>query len=204
MTSGSDEKKLREQGAAIDALNAKNPGIRVLKGAEVNIRKDGTLDIDDDALAELDVVGIAVHSQFGLPRAEQTARVLRAMRNPHADILFHPTARIIGRREPIDIDLDAVIACARETGTVLEVDAYPDRSDLKDDHIRQALAAGVKVVIDSDAHSTAQLRFPEDWGIDQARRGWATPADVLNTLPADDFLASLKDARGGATRKRRG
>src|SRR5262249_3793314 len=122
MTSGSDEKKLREQGAAIDALNAKNPGIRVLKGAEVNIRKDDALDIDDDALAELDVVGVAVHSQFGLSRTEQTERVLRAMRNPHADILFHPTARIIGRREPIDLDLEAVIACALETGTVLEID----------------------------------------------------------------------------------
>ncbi len=197
MTFGSDEKKLREQGAAIDALNAtgKLGRLRVLKGAEVNIRKDGTLDIADDALAELDVVGVAVHSHFGLPRAEMTARVIRAMQNPHADILFHPTARIIGKREPVDLDLDAVIAAARETDTVLEVDAYPDRSDLRDAHIRKAIEAGVKLVIDSDAHSTAQLRFPEDWGIDQARRGWASADDVLNSRPLEDFLAALKDGR---------
>ena len=195
MTSGADEAKLRKQGAAIDALNARLEGFRVLKGAEVNIRKDGTLDIADDALAELDVVGIAVHSHFLLPRAEMTARVLRAMRNPHADILFHPTARILGKREPIDVDMDAVIACARETGTVLELDAYPARLDLRDDHVRKAVAAGVKLVIDSDAHATAQLQYPDGYGIDQARRGWATRDDVLNTRPVEQFLAALK---GGA------
>ncbi len=195
MTSGADEAKLRKQGAAIEALNARLEGFRVLKGAEVNIRKDGTLDIADDALAELDVVGIAVHSHFLLPRAEMTARVLRAMRNPHADILFHPTARILGKREPIDVDMDAVIACARETGTVLELDAYPARLDLRDDHVRKAVAAGVKLVIDSDAHATAQLQYPDGYGIDQARRGWATRDDVLNTRPVEQFLAALK---GGA------
>ena len=197
MTGGADEAKIRLQGKAIDGLNAKLKGFRVLKGAEVNIRKDGTLDIADDCLAELDVVGIAVHSHFNLPRAEMTARVLRAMRNPHADVLFHPTARKVVGREPIDVDLDAVIACAKETGTILELDAYPERLDLKDDHVRRAIEAGVKIVIDSDAHSVAQLRFPADYGIDQARRGWATAADVLNTLPVDDFLAALK---GGGTK----
>ncbi len=116
----------------------------MLKGAEVNIRRDGSLDIADDALAELDVVGIAVHSHFTLPRAEMTARVIRAMQNPHADILFHPTGRISQKREPIDVDIDAVIAAARETGTVLELDAYPDRLDLKDDHVRKAIDAGVR------------------------------------------------------------
>ncbi len=192
MTFGADEAKLRQQGEAIDALNRSGDRLRILKGAEVNIRKDGTLDIADDALAELDVVGVAVHSHFGLPRAEMTARILRAMRNPHADILFHPTARILGKREPIDVDMDAVIACAKDTGTVLELDAYPTRLDLRDDHVRKALAAGVKIVIDSDAHNVAQLRYPEDYGIDQARRGWATQGDVLNTRPLDEFLAALK------------
>ncbi len=204
MTGGSDEAKIRLQGKAIDGLNKRLKGFRVLKGAEVNIRKDGTLDIADDCLAELDVVGIAVHSHFNLPRAEMTARVIRAMRNPHADILFHPTGRQLNRREPIDLDLDAVIACARETGTILELDAYPDRLDLKDDHVRKVIDAGLKIVIDSDAHSVAQLAFPEDYGIGQARRGWATADDVLNTRPVDAFLAGLKGgAKKPATKTRR-
>ena len=209
MTGGSDEAKLRKQGRAIDSLNAKLKGFRVLKGAEVNIRKDGTLDIADDALAELDVVGIAVHSHFNLPRDEMTARVIRAMRNPHADILFHPTGRVLQRREPFALDIDAVIAAARETGTILELDAFPDRLDLKDDHVRKAIAAGVKLVIDSDAHALGHLRFPEEFGIDQARRGWSSANDVLNTRPVDAFLAALKDGcrpragRKGSSKRRR-
>jgi len=135
---------------------------------------------------------VAVHSHFNLPRAEMTARVIRAMRNPHADILFHPTGRVIQRREPVDLDIDAVIAVARETGTVLEIDAFPDRLDLKDDHIRKAVEAGVKLAIDSDAHAIAHLRFPDEYGIDQARRGWATRADVINTYAVEKFLAALK------------
>jgi DNA polymerase (family 10) len=129
MTHGSDEKKLRKQMAAIDAINAKKPGIRILKGAEVNINKDGTLDIDDETLALLDVVGVAIHSHFNLPREEMTRRVIRAMENPHADILFHPTARLINKREACDLDIDEVIKTAKRTGTILEIDAYPDRLD---------------------------------------------------------------------------
>jgi len=192
MTGGCDARKLRRQMREIDRLNRKLDGIRILKGAEVNIDKEGGLDIDDDALAALDVVGIAVHSHFHLPRAQMTARIVRAMRNPHADILFHPTGRIIGKREPYDLDLGAVIAAARETGTVLELDAYPERLDLRDEHVRQAIAAGVPIVIDSDAHSTAHLPFSRRYGIDQARRGWATARDVLNTRPVTGFLAALK------------
>jgi DNA polymerase (family 10) len=199
MTRGADEAKLRRQMQAIDRLNATLDGIRVLKGAEVNILEDGALDIDDETLAELDVVGIAVHSHFRQPRPEMTARIVRAMRNPHADILFHPTGRLIQKREPVDVDMDAVIAVARETGTVLELDAYPDRLDLRDEHVRRALAAGVPIVIDSDAHSAKQLDFPRRYGIDQARRGWATTKDVLNTRPCDAFLATLKN---GGTRRR--
>ncbi len=199
MVGGSDAKKLRRQMRAIDRLNAKLHDFRILKGAEVNINKDGTLDIDDETLATLDVVGVAVHSFFNLPRREMTGRILRAIRNPNADILFHPTGRIIGKREPYDVDMDAVVAAARETRTVLELDAYPDRLDMKDDHVRKAIAAGVPIVIDSDAHSVKHFRFLEDHGIDQARRGWATAADVLNTRPVDAFLAALK---GGTERRR--
>jgi len=192
MTRGSDAVKLRRQMREIDRLNRTLDGIRILKGAEVNINKDGTLDIEDDVLAELDVVGVAVHSYFDLPRTEMTARIVRAMRNPHADILFHPTGRKILKREPYDVDIDAIIATAKETGTVLELDAYPDRLDLRDEHVRKAIAAGVPIVIDSDAHSVKHLGFPRRYGVDQARRGWASAADVLNTRPVEGFLAGLK------------
>src|SRR5438128_2078512 len=174
MTGGCDARKLRRQRREIERLNAKLDGIRVLAGAEVNVNRDGTLDIDDETLAQLDVVGIAVHSHFNLPRREQTDRIVRAMRNPHADILFHPTGRVIARREPYDVDIEAVIAAAKETGTVLELDAYPDRLDLRDEHVRRATEAGVPIVIDSDAHSVKHLGFPRAYGVDQARRGWAT------------------------------
>jgi DNA polymerase (family 10) len=206
MTGGADAPKLRRQLRAIRALDRRLGGIRILAGAEVNIDRDGGLDIDDETLASLDVVGIAVHSHFHLPRADQTARLVRAMRNPHADILFHPTARLLHRREPCDVDLDAVIAAARETGTVLELDAIPERLDLRDEHLRRAVEAGVKLVIDSDAHRASHLTYPERFGIDQARRGWVAASDVLNTRPLPQFLAGLKGhrtghRRGGAARR---
>ena len=202
MTGGCDETKLRRQMRAIDQLNQKLRDIRVLKGAEVNIDRDGSLDIDDATLSQLEVVGVAVHSHFHLGRAEQTARIVRAMQNPHADILFHPTGRVLGKREPYDVDMQAIITAARQTGTVLELDAYPDRLDLKAEHIRQTIAAGVKIVIDSDAHAIAHLSFPRQYGIDQARRGWATAKDVLNTKPLAGFLAGLKGAASPTARGR--
>jgi len=194
MTGGSDEKKLLQQGVAIDNINQSSAGIRVLKGAEVNINKDGTLDIEDEVLAQLDVVGIAVHSHFNLGRQEMTARIVRAMRNPNADILFHPTGRVIQKREPYDVDMAEIIRAAKETGTVLEIDAYPERLDLKDEHIRKAVEAGVKLAIDSDAHSVNHIRFLE-FGVAQARRGWAEKKDILNTRPLKEFLAGLKQAK---------
>ncbi len=191
MTGGSDEKKLLRQMAEIDKINRSLKGITILKGAEVNINKDGTLDIKDEVLAKLDVVGIAVHSHFNLPRREMTERIIRAMRNRHADILFHPTGRVIQKREPYDVDMDKIIETAKETGTVLEIDAYPDRLDLKDEHVRKAVNAGVKLVIDSDAHSVSHIRFLE-FGVAQARRGWAEKKDVINTRPLKEFLRCLK------------
>jgi len=201
MTGGSDARKLRRQMQAIRTLDQQLGGIHILAGAEVNIERDGGLDIDDETLAALDVVGIAVHSHFRLSRAEQTARIVRAMRNPHADILFHPTGRRLQKRQPYDVDIDAIIATARETGTVLELDAYPERLDLRDEHLRRAVSAGVPLVIDSDAHSVAHLIYGERFGIDQARRGWVTAADVLNTRPLGPFLAGLK---GGGRAPRAG
>jgi DNA polymerase (family 10) len=180
--------------AAIDALNRKGLGIVILKGAEVNINKDGTLDIDDETLGMLDVVGVAVHTHFHLSREEQTRRVIRAMESPHADILFHPTGRLIGKREAYDIDIDSIIAAAKRTGTALEIDALPERLDLKDEHARKAAVAGVKLVIDSDAHHLSHFDVLA-YGIATARRGWVRKADVLNTRPLPQFLRALKGAK---------
>jgi len=191
MTGGSDEKKLRQQMAAIDKINKGLHGFRVLKGAEVNVNKDGTLDIADACLAQLDVVGVAVHSHFNMSRDEMTRRVIRAMENPHADILFHPTGRVIQKREAVDLDIDAIIKAAKRTGTVLEIDAYPDRLDLKDEHVRKAAEAGVKLVIDTDAHNINHLHYGH-FGVATARRGWAEKSDVINTRPLKQFLSCLK------------
>jgi DNA polymerase (family 10) len=192
MTGGSDEKKLRQQMAVIDKLN-KLRGFTVLKGAEVNINKDGTLDIADECLAKLDVVGVAVHSHFNMSRDEMTRRVIRAMENPHADILFHPTGRVIQKREAVALDIDAVIKAAKHTGTVLEIDAYPDRLDLKDEHVRKAVEASVKLAIDTDAHHVHHLQYAH-FGVATARRGWAEKSDIINTKPVKAFLSCLKKA----------
>ncbi len=201
MTGGSDERQLLEQVAAIELLNKRLKGFRVLTGAEVNINRDGSLDIADEVLAQLHVVGVAVHSHFSLPREEQTRRIIRAMENPHADILFHPTGRLLMKRRPCDVDIDALIAAAKRTGTVLEIDAIPDRLDLKDEHVRKAVNAGVHLTINSDAHSLSQLRCAEDFGIAVARRGWATKVNVINTRPVEQFLRCLK---GAAPRTKKG
>jgi DNA polymerase (family 10) len=188
---GQDARRIRQQMAAIDKLNKSMTDFRILKGAEVNIDKDGSLDIDDETLSRLDVVGVAVHSHFNLPRHQMTKRIIRAMENPNADILFHPTARILQKREACDVDIDAIIEAAKRTRTLLEIDAYPDRLDLKDEHVRKAVDAGVKLVIDTDAHSLHHLNYL-DYGIATARRGWATKADVVNTKPLKGFLGALK------------
>lgn len=191
---GLDERRLVEQITEIRKINRRVQGIRILAGAEVNILKDGSLDIGDELLSKLDVVGVAVHSNLHLGREEMTARICRAMRNPYADILFHPTGRVLLKREPYEVDMERVIRVAKETGTLLEVDAIPDRLDLKDEHVKMAIDAGVKLVIDSDAHATAHFDIL-DLGVATARRGWATSKDVLNTLPVERFLKRLKRAR---------
>ena len=195
MTGGPDEKKILRQMAEIDRINhklkTKNSKLKILKGAEVNILKDGSLDISDKVLAKLDVAGAAVHSHFNLPRLEQTKRITRAMQNPHIDILFHPTGRIINRREPYEVDMSMIIETAKKTGTILEIDAHPWRLDLKDEHIREAREAGVKMVINPDAHSTSELSYLE-YGVFQARRAWCQKNDIINTKPLKDFLKALK------------
>jgi DNA polymerase (family 10) len=192
MTHGLDEKRLAKQGIEIDNLNKKLKGkITILKGTECDILKDGTLDLSDAALAKLDVVGVAIHSYFDLSREEQTKRLVKAMRNPRVDIVFHPTGRLINRREPCDLDMDEIIKVAKETDTVLEIDALPDRLDLKDEYIKKAVEAGVKLAIDSDAHAIAHLQLLH-YGIAQARRGWARKSDVINAWPLEKMLKLLK------------
>ncbi len=192
MTGGLDEKRILKQMAEIDHLNKKLGGsFKILKGTECDILKDGTLDLPDEVLAKLDFVGASVHSFFHLPRAEQTERVKRAMRNPHVDMIFHPTGRILKRREACDLDLDEVVKAAKATKTLLEIDAYPDRSDLKDEYIRKAVEAGVKLAVDSDAHAPSHYEFI-DYGVAQARRGWAKRKDIVNSWPVEKMLAMLK------------
>jgi DNA polymerase (family 10) len=191
MTGGLDEKKLAKQIEAIIAVNKKIKDVTVLSGSEVNIMKDGSLDINDATLAKLDCVGASVHSYFGLPAAEQTKRIIRAMENPNIDIIFHLTGRKIKTRPPIELDIDAIIMAARRTGTALEINASPDRLDIRDEYVRKAVAAGVKLAIDSDAHSPSHFGFLE-YGIATARRGWADKKDVLNTRPVDEVLKWLR------------
>lgn len=195
IASGLDEKKLLRQIEEINKLNSKLQAssfkFKVLKGAEVNILKDGSLDISDDILARLDVVGAAVHSHFNLSASEQTQRIIKAMTNKNVDILFHPTGRIINRRPAYEIDMEAVIKAAKKTNTVLEIDAYADRLDLKDEYIRKAIGAGVKLAIDSDAHSPEHFKYLE-LGIAQARRGWAIQGDIINAWPLNKMLEFLK------------
>ncbi|RJQ14529.1 DNA polymerase/3'-5' exonuclease PolX [Candidatus Parcubacteria bacterium] len=194
MTGGNDEKRLLKQWAEIDGLNKKGLGVKILKGAEVNILKDGSLDIDDKTLSQGDVIGAAVHTNFNMSKKDMTERIKRAMKNPNVDILFHPTGRLINKREAYELDMEEIIKTAKNSGTILEIDAYPDRLDLKDDHIRSAIEAGVKLSIDSDAHNKNHFGVLE-FGVAQARRGWATKKDIINAWPAEKMLKSLKDAR---------
>ena len=193
MTNGLDEKRLKKQAVEIDKVNKKlNGKIKVLKGSECDILKDGTLDLSDEVLKALDVVGISVHSQFNLTRGDQTARITRAMENPNADILFHPTGRLINKRKAYDVDMEEVIKTAKRTGTILEINALPERSDLADEYIRKCVDSGVKMSIDSDAHSVNHFGYL-DLGVAQARRGWATKADIINAWPLDKCLNFLKN-----------
>ena len=195
VANGLDEKRLEKQMLEIDRLNKgfekKRIDFRILKGAEVDILKDGSLDLPEKTLAKLDIVGVAIHSHFNLPEKEQTKRLIRAMENKFSDIVFHPTGRLIGEREPLRLDMEAVIKAAKTTGTVLEIDSYPNRLDLKDEYVRLAVDMGVKLSVDSDSHSVRHLRFL-DLGLAQARRGWAKKSDIINAWPIEKALGFLK------------
>ena len=180
MVGGLDEKRLREQMEEVDRLNDELKGITLLKGIEVDILEDGSLDLSDEILKELDIVVCSVHHKFGLSQKEQTGRIVRAMENPYANVIAHPTGRMIGSRQPYDLDMERVMEAAKETGCVLELNADPNRLDLNDIYCKMAKEMGVKISIATDAHSISGLdnmRF----GVGQARRGWLEKGDVINT-----------------------
>ncbi|KQW20952.1 DNA polymerase III [Afipia sp. Root123D2] len=191
MAHGLDPARLARQIHEIDRLNEKFKNFTILKGIEVDILRDGSLDLPDSSLAKLDVVVAAVHSHFDLPRQAQTDRVVRALENRHVTILAHPTGRLIGERDPYAIDMDAVISAALKTGCYLELNSEPDRLDLNDFHAHAAKLAGVKLAVSTDSHSIDAFQYMR-FGIDQARRAWLTADDVLNTRPLEKLRKLLK------------
>ncbi|MDR3721296.1 MAG: PHP domain-containing protein, partial [Candidatus Acidoferrales bacterium] len=170
---------------------AKVPGIRLLAGSEVDIKKDGTLDLEDHVLAQLDVVVASVHSYMNMERAEMTDRLLAAVENPYTQIVAHPTGRLVLRREAFEYDMEAVLDACAKHGVAMECNAFPDRLDLRDVHLRMAKQRGVKIVISTDSHSTRHLLYMK-YGVETARRGWIEKKDVINTLPLEEFLAALR------------
>ncbi|MDX1579459.1 MAG: PHP domain-containing protein, partial [Gemmatimonadota bacterium] len=193
MVEGLDAEKLRKQWDEIEAVQEGHPGIRILRGMEVDILKDGSLDLEDEMLERLEVVIVSVHSYFGLERAEQTARVLKALSHPRAMVFGHPTGRIINRRDPIEIEIDEILQACAEHGVAVEVNSHPNRLDLRDTHLWRARELGVPVLVNTDAHRTDELDLA-GYGVEQARRAWLEPEHVLNTRPVDELLAAL----GGA------
>jgi DNA polymerase (family X) len=197
MANGLDEQRALAHANHIREIGARVDGITVLAGIECDIRADGTLDLADDCLAELDLVIASVHSAFHLEPAQMTDRLLRAIEHPQVDIIGHPTGRLLLRRDAIRLDIESVIAAAARHGVALEINSLPDRLDLGDVHAKLARERGVKLVISSDAHARTALGAIR-WGVTVARRAWATPDDVLNTYPIDRLRASLRRHRRAA------
>lgn len=192
MVGGLGIERLREQRREIDDVNASLDGITVLQGAEVEILTDGRLDYPDEVLAGLDVVLASLHTGLRQPREQVTSRLLAAIRNPHVDVIGHPSGRLLTHREGADLDLDAVLRAAAETGTLLEINGSQERLDLDPIYVREALQLGCRIVVNSDAHHSrdyGNMRY----GIWQARRGWAEAGDVVNTYPLDEFLAYFRN-----------
>lgn len=190
---GLDEKRLRQQMEQIEALNAKLKGITLLKGIEVDILEDGSLDLPDRVLKDLDLTVCSVHHKFHLSEKKQTERILRAMDNPYFRILAHPTGRLINQRDAYEIDLERIMQAAKERGRILEINSQPERLDLNGEQCMLARDLGVKLVISSDAHSAIGLGLMR-YGVAQARRGWLTAENILNTRPLSELKAWLKQA----------
>jgi DNA polymerase (family X) len=197
VANGLDEKRMAEHIKKMHVVSDSGIGIRVLAGAEVDILKDGQLDYSDEILAQLDVVVCSIHSYFNLERAEMTERMLAAIENPYCQIIGHPTGRLLLRREELNYDMEKILNACAKHGVAMECNAYPDRLDLKDVYLRMCKERGVKVVISTDSHSTGNLAYIR-YGVTVARRGWLENKDVINTLPVEDLLKTLRQKPGGA------
>ncbi len=191
LTMGLDSDRITARIAEAAKLNAELAPFRILVGTEVDIRANGTLDYPDEILKRFDIVSASVHSAFGQEREVMTKRIIDAMRNPYVTAFSHPTGRLLERRDPYAVDLEAAIATSRETGTWIEVNGGPERLDLPDIRVRKALEAGITLVLNSDAHAVEELDWME-YAVSVARRGWATKASVANALPLDAMLAKRK------------
>jgi DNA polymerase (family 10) len=194
MANGLDERRALEHAARIRAIDAERMGVRLLAGVECDVKPDGSLDLADDCLAALDLVIVSVHSAFNQDRQQMTDRLLRAIEHPNVDIVGHPTGRLILKRQPYQVDMDAVIDAAATHGVAIEINCQVDRLDVNDVHAKLARDRGVPLVISSDAHSRhafGRLR----WGVMVARRAWLQPRDVLNTRPFADFRGALRRNR---------
>lgn len=187
---GLSEERLLEKMETISRMNENLEGFRILAGTEVDIRADGSLDYTDEILERCDVVVAAIHMAQSQKEREINSRLVAAMENEHVDIIAHPTGRIIGRREPYRVDMDLILETAARTGTIMEINAYPERLDLSDEWARRAKEMGVRMAISTDAHSPDQLGFMR-YGVTVARRGWLEPSDVINTLSAKDLMRHL-------------
>jgi len=189
---GLNEARLHEQMAEIKQLNQKyKDNFHLLTGVEVDIRADGTLDMPDELLAELDIVSASIHSGLNQSQERMTKRIIKALENPNVDVFCHPTARLLPDREPIALDLEAIFQAALKNKTVIEINAMPSRLDLKDIHTYRARELGIKLVIDTDAHRAEHLPLMR-FGVGVARRGWCQPKDILNTAPVEEVLTYLK------------
>jgi DNA polymerase (family 10) len=200
MVRGLDAQRLAEQWREMDEVTAGRSDIRLLRSMEVDILRDGSLDLEDELLDRLDLVVVSIHTLLDLPEAQQTRRIVTALSHPGVHVLAHPTGRLINRRSPMAFDLEEVLQCAAEHGVAVELNAQPDRLDLRDTQVARARELGVKVVISTDAHHARELEFMP-YGVEQARRAWLEPEHVLNTLPLEEFLAALQP--GVPARKKR-
>jgi DNA polymerase (family X) len=188
---GLSEERLLEEKKEIAAINRKLKGFKMLSGVEVDIRGDGRMDFDDEILKQMDIVVASIHSGFRQSREQITKRLVSAMRNPHVSVIAHPTGRLIGERDPYDVDMQEVLKVAKESGTAIEINAYPLRLDLNDAYARMAKEIGIRVVISTDTHITNQFDYME-YGVSIARRGWLEKKDVLNTMDFKSLLKALK------------